>query len=584
MKKILYYTLIVLSCFSRFSSAQIIEQPELTITFPQKSDTFAVDKLRLSGYTDTSAFVFVNDTPVNLYPQGTFVTRVNLANYMNQIIIRAEKDGKVNNKILSIYRPPRLRESPISPVHIDSQYMKPAHDIWAYNGDLLTVTFKGSPYGTASFHIDGYKKDIPMIELPPEEARGMRGIYRGTVRLSDLQPHKKLDITLKLKGKNGKKKTIQTPGELVILPEDIPLVGRIKSTTYLHAHEASYSPMSRCPPDVYLHIIGRSHRRYKVSLSETRSAYVNIDDVLLLKPGSPVPRASIAAPSLSFDREWIKLTMPIERPLPFVATHQNESARIQVYIFGAHQASHWITFPNHFESIEHLVFSHPEANVFQMDIQLDQDRLWGYKTFYDNDAFHVHIRRPPVIQATNPIAGLTFAIDPGHGGKDDGAVAPSGLKEKEVNLKWATELANILKNNGANVILTRQSDTTMTLAQRLDKAEKANARFFMSLHNNATTASGNPVRARGTSVYYNLPQNKEFSWAIYPHMVDLGLAPYGRIHNVYYVTNTTDFLVALVEGAFMSHPVEEWKLRDEAFVKKMARAVYNGLLDFLRQQ
>ncbi len=579
-----FYVLIISLIFAAFLSAQINEQPELTITFPQKSDTFAVDRLRISGYADTSASVFVNNRHVKLYPQGTFVTRVELANYMNQIIIRAEKDNQVNNKILSIYRPPRLVESLISPVHIDSLYIKPAHDIWACSGDLVTVTFKGSPYSAASFRIDGYKKDIPMVELPPEEAHGMHGIYQGTVRLPDLPPHKSLDITAKLKGENGKKESMQTPGKLVILPEDISLAGRLKTTTYLHAHESSYSPISRCPPDVYVHIIGRAHRRYKVSLSESRSAYVNMEDVLLLRPGSPVPRANISAPLISFDHDWIKLAMPIERPLPFTTAHQNQRARIQVKVFGAHQSSHWITFPNQFEAIEQLAFSHPETNVFQMDIQVNQDRLWGYKTFYENNAFHVHIRRSPDIQPANPVANLTFAIDPGHGGKDDGAVAPSGLTEKEVNLKWALELADILKSNGANVVLTRQTDTTMTLAERISKAQQAHATFFICLHNNSTTAGGDPVRAHGTSVYYNLPQNKELAWAIYPHMVDLGLVPYGRIHNVYYVTNTTGFLVALIEGAFMSHPMEEWKLRDEEFIRKMARAVYEGLVDFLMQQ
>jgi N-acetylmuramoyl-L-alanine amidase len=189
-----------------------------------------------------------------------------------------------------------------------------------------------------------------------------------------------------------------------------------------------------------------------------------------------------------------------------------------------------------------------------------------------------------MIDPLNPLKNLVFALDPGHGGEETGATSPLGVFEKDVNWQWAESLATMLRQSGAKVVLTRSRDETLSLPDRLARAEAANALFFLSLHNNATSASGNALRAQGTSVYFTLSQNKELAWAIYPHMVKLGLSPYGRIYNSYFVTNATSCLVALVEGGFLTHPDEELRLADKNFINEMARAVYWGVLDFLKSK
>ena len=179
------------------------------------------------------------------------------------------------------------------------------------------------------------------------------------------------------------------------------------------------------------------------------------------------------------------------------------------------------------------------------------------------------------------MANLIFAIDPGHGGDETGTTSPLGVFEKNINRIWAEKLAELLREDGAMAFLTRDEDETVSLAERIERAETANAHFFISLHNNGTTPSGNPLGSQGTSVYFTLHQNKDLNWAIYPHMVKVGLAPYGRIYNSYFVTNSTSFLVSLVEGGFLTNPFEEINLANDPFIQKMAMAVYEGIVDFL---
>jgi len=89
-------------------------------------------------------------------------------------------------------------------------------------------------------------------------------------------------------------------------------------------------------------------------------------------------------------------------------------------------------------------------------------------------------------------------VDPGHGGKDPGAIGKKGLKEKDVNLDIAKRLRKLLQTRGVSVVMTRSRDEFISLKKRASIANKANADFFISIHANASR-SRNP---RGFEIYY----------------------------------------------------------------------------------
>ena len=92
-------------------------------------------------------------------------------------------------------------------------------------------------------------------------------------------------------------------------------------------------------------------------------------------------------------------------------------------------------------------------------------------------------------------------IDPGHGGKDPGAISRSGLKEKDVNLDVAKRLYNLLKAAGVEVVMTRSSDTFIPLSERARIANSSGADLFISVHSNA-----NRVKSmNGFEIYYVAP-------------------------------------------------------------------------------
>ncbi|MDR3631190.1 MAG: N-acetylmuramoyl-L-alanine amidase [Desulfocapsaceae bacterium] len=126
-------------------------------------------------------------------------------------------------------------------------------------------------------------------------------------------------------------------------------------------------------------------------------------------------------------------------------------------------------------------------------------------------------RPPPVVQASTSKKPLSLAqqlglrvkkivIDPGHGGKDPGAMA-NGLKEKDIVLNVAKRLAPLLeKRLGCKVILTRSKDVFIPLEERTAIANKNDADLFISLHVNSSESTS----ASGIETYYlNLTSNPE---------------------------------------------------------------------------
>jgi len=92
----------------------------------------------------------------------------------------------------------------------------------------------------------------------------------------------------------------------------------------------------------------------------------------------------------------------------------------------------------------------------------------------------------------------TVVIDPGHGGKDPGAISRAGLREKDIVLDVSRRIKQELEKNGIEVIMTRDSDRFIPLSERTRIANRSDADLFVSIHVNANRARW----LRGFEVYY----------------------------------------------------------------------------------
>jgi N-acetylmuramoyl-L-alanine amidase len=104
---------------------------------------------------------------------------------------------------------------------------------------------------------------------------------------------------------------------------------------------------------------------------------------------------------------------------------------------------------------------------------------------------------PPKV-ATCVLRIRKVVIDAGHGGNDPGAIGRSGLREKDVNLDIAKRISKLLRSEGVDVVMTRNTDSFIPLPRRVEIANNSRADLFIAVHSNA-----NRVRSmNGLEVYY----------------------------------------------------------------------------------
>jgi N-acetylmuramoyl-L-alanine amidase len=101
----------------------------------------------------------------------------------------------------------------------------------------------------------------------------------------------------------------------------------------------------------------------------------------------------------------------------------------------------------------------------------------------------------------------TVVLDPGHGGRDPGALGPGGLREKDITLRLAHALRPRLVARGFRVVLTREDDRTLSLEERTAFAEGVRGDVFISLHTNAARRRS----AHGIETYYLDKSNERHS-------------------------------------------------------------------------
>jgi N-acetylmuramoyl-L-alanine amidase len=182
------------------------------------------------------------------------------------------------------------------------------------------------------------------------------------------------------------------------------------------------------------------------------------------------------------------------------------------------------------------------------------------------------------------LRGKTIVIDPGHGGKDVGAVGKvKPIKESDVNLAAANLLEKKFKAVGANVIMTRTSnDDYVSLQDRVDISNQAIADLFISIHQNMYPAD--PKVSGVNTYYYNSAASKELAndiesqamISLYPKQNSDGLASPDGL----YVLNQTARPSALVEGCFLSNPYELEQSIEPDFHEKLASGVFRGILQY----
>jgi N-acetylmuramoyl-L-alanine amidase len=197
-----------------------------------------------------------------------------------------------------------------------------------------------------------------------------------------------------------------------------------------------------------------------------------------------------------------------------------------------------------------------------------------------------------------PISGANVVLDPGHGGNESGAVGPSGLLEKDVNLAVTEDVKQSLEAKGATVVLTRTGDYNTTIKTRAEIATDLQPQVFLSIHHNAEPDGASDVP--GNETYYQVASTdskrlaglvwEEINTAFSQYHVawtadtDHG-AKYrpGSSGGDYYgiLRDAESVTTVLSEAAFITNPPEEHLLADPAFQHVEGEAISRAIVRYI---
>ncbi len=238
--------------------------------------------------------------------------------------------------------------------------------------------------------------------------------------------------------------------------------------------------------------------------------------------------------------------------------------------------------------IESATWHGSSSDSAHLHIELSEP-LWGFKAFFaDDGALVVRLRQPPQLDGSNPLRGVRVLVDPGH--PPGGAIGPTGLTEAEANLAVSLKLADMLRDRGADVRMTRttgsglvsDSQVATELWARVDLAVAEDADLLVSVHNNAFADGVNPFLNYGTETYYYHTFSAPFAEALQRHLVQVtGLPNLGAKQRSLALVRPSWMPSVLTESLFMMFPQQEAALRDSAFQEKLARAHLEGITAFL---
>ncbi len=217
---------------------------------------------------------------------------------------------------------------------------------------------------------------------------------------------------------------------------------------------------------------------------------------------------------------------------------------------------------------------------------LNAGKFYGFHYEYSNGILTIVIKQKP-----SSISGYTIMLDPGHGGYDGGAgcvVSSSAWSEKRINLAIAQKVKEYLEKEGANVIMTRTSDSFLSLGSRNALVRQYLPDLFISIH----CDSSDSASAYGTSAFYYRAYSQPLAKYIHNAIVSAynssiyagqgkSKTDRGTSFYAYRVARVEECPAVLIEYGFISNTAECQKLQDSSVRDALAKATVTGIKNYI---
>ena len=589
----------------------VVDGPlELRVTYPPAGRTVGpVDSSFILGSTGTGgAHLTINGQQVEVHPNGSWLAWVPFPrDTLMRFNLRAER-GDASVELVHVVR--RLPEFiPMSRVWVDTTSFEPKGRVWWPINEPLSLSVRA--VAGAEVRLVAKNGDVipfqAILEVVPV-AEGQRAFSRETPQgatvtqlryvaaVSGRAVGDPLPLLDDAEGQvtGGARLEVILGGDTtrVIWPLRLTLLSAITPVVALDDDRDrtgltdGLTPGRTVPGGTYywffpqgtrVTVTGRVNQDLRVRLADGVESWVPVLDALPLLQSAVINSAVVGFPSALPGNNRVTVRIPLTYRAPYRVVEEERAVRLRFY--HAVGDPNWIRYGPTHGPLTLVTWQQETSDQVEFRFQLDRP-LWGYRLKWEGSDLLLEMRGPPPIDPEHPLAGRRIAIDAGH--PPGGSTGPTGLPESVANLAVADRLAVLLREAGAEVVLTRPDTAALDLWPRVVIAEESDADVLVSIHNNALPDGVNPFLNHGTSVYYFHPRGLALARAVQRELVArLGEPDLGVGRGDLALVRGTWIPSILAEGLFLIMPHAEAALGSEAGQTLYAQAVFRGIFTFL---
>ena len=590
----------------------------IRVVYPSPGDRVdAGDSSFMFGSIGSGDATFsINGQPVQVWPNGAWLAWIAFPpDSVMRFEMVATRGAETANHV---YEARRVRRSlPTPGLWLDSMSISPRGRVWWPAGEYFPVSVRAAEGATVSIVLpDGNR--IPLVTDPDydEVAWGIRAFDRDSANLAGRIRADRYVASVRGRGLGpdpgpvlGSRpdsapavdtlpvieailgvdtiraswpismRVLDTLPLLVQLDDDTARTGQTDGITVGRALPGGTYQWF-FPTGTRAAVTGRVNGDLRLRLSSQVTSWISAGDAQLLPAGMPPLRAVVGSATLTPSADRFTFRLPLSQRVPYQVTESERGIVLRLY--SAVGDVNWIRYGGTDPLVTGIAWDQPAADEVTISFALAEP-VWGFRTRWQQNDLILEIRRPPVIHAGNPLTGRRIVVDPGH--PPLGATGPTGFKEADANLAVSLELRRLLAEAGAEVIMTRTTDTPVELYPRVKLADSVNADILVSIHNNALPDGVNPFTNNGTSVFYNHPRSVSLAMAVQRALVNqLGLRDLGVGRGDLALVRPTWMPAILTEGLFMMVPDQEAALRSGEGQRLYAVGVFEGIREFLRER
>lgn len=584
--------------------------PIINVIHPRSGMSIAaVDSTFILGSVTQGSKLTINGQPVDVYRTGGFIGWIGLK--PGDFVFRLRARNEHGTDSLDV--PVKVADNrPIpsdSGARVREGSLRPQWNRTLRSGDEISVSFDGTVGGRAQFWVVTAKDSLgpfPMTELRTRSLANYeayrrdemlapdslltsgptpsRGRFHGLWRVPERLNSDTLSIRVELRVGEQESRPVRytAPGRLIPVDSWAPRVVELTDSVQIlrTGPRMGYFAINQ-PYGVRVRWWGENGPWTIVQPAPGAEAWIETEKTRLLPEGTPIPEAVIPRITTTATERSVRLEARMTERLPYKVTLHDDLTSATILIYGAVSNTDWIEPDSADDVFTSIVWSQETPRIYRIDVEFAAP-LWGYDARYDDNRLVFEAFRSPLRESK--LNGVVVCVDPGHSA-DPGSVGPTGLTEKDANLRISHALKAQLEAMGATVIMTRVGSEDVPLAQRPGIASAAGAHIYVSVHNNAVPDGVNPRRRNGTSTYYHHPHSRDLARSVHTHTRKATrLADYGLTQANFAVIRPPQYPSVLVECAFMILPEQEEMLDNDEFVARTAHGIADGIADFVKQR